>query len=87
MSSEIRKYKDKDKVLEEKENIFIADIISFPEDKKKSISKDTKINNHKTWKLYDKSNEKDDRDQFKAVTGICFMIIALFMMGLYSSLI
>ena len=35
------------------------------------------------WKISDKSNQ----DQLKAVTGICFMIGSLIIMGLYSGLV
>ena len=38
---------------------------------------------NKFWEIGDKSNN----DQLKAVTGICFMLGALIVMGLYSNLI
>ena len=81
MSSEVHKYiEDR---LEKNKNLFNAEVINFPNDKKVSDSEtsDTGIDNF--WKINDKSND----DQLKAVIGICFMIGALIVMGLYSSLL
>ena len=70
----------------EKENLFDAEVISFPNEIKINTSNDLKIDNYKTWKLYDESNTKEDGDQYKAVLGICFMVSVLLIMGLYSNL-
>ena len=75
------------KALEKKESLFNAEVISFPNDQKLNNSKDLKVSNYDVWKLYDKSNAKEDGDQLKAVIGICFMFAALIIMGLYSNLL
>ena len=67
--------------------LFDPEIINFPKNKKIDASKNLVVDNYKTWKLYDKSNAKEDGDQLKAVLGICFMFSALIIMGLYSNLI
>ena len=69
------------KTSEKKQNLFNAEVISFPNDKKLNISADFKLNTLSYWKISDKSNE----DQLKAITGICFMFGALILMGLYSN--
>ncbi len=80
MSSEVHKYIEK--ALDKNENLFNAEVISFPNDKKTQEFKYKKINTYNSWKISDKSNA----DQFKAIIGICFMFAALVVMGLYSSL-
>ena len=45
------------------------------------------IEDLKKVKLYDKSNASEDRDQLKAVIGICLTFGSLFLMGLYSNLL
>ena len=84
MSSEVHKYIEES--LKKKENLFDAEVISFPNEIKINTSNDLKIDNYKTWKLYDESNTKEDGDQYKAVLGICFMVSVLLIMGLYSNL-
>ena len=79
MSSEVQNYIKKSS--EKKQNLFNAEVISFPNDKKLNISADFKLNTLSYWKISDKSNE----DQLKAITGICFMFGALILMGLYSN--
>ena len=69
--------------LEKNQNLFNAEVISFPSENKFIISKDIKINSMSHWSIYDKSND----DQFRAIIGICFMIGALTLMGLYSNFI
>ena len=69
------------KTSEKKQNLFNAEVISFPNDKRLNISEDFKLNTLSYWKISDKSNE----DQLKAITGICFMFGALILMGLYSN--
>ena len=69
--------------LEKNQNLFNAEVISFPSEKKFISSKDFKINSMNHWSISDKSND----DQFRAIIGICFMIGALTLIGLYSNLI
>ena len=84
MSSEIHKYIE---TSLEKKNILNADVISFPKEDKKNVSKDLDINKFGYWKLYDKSYENEDGDQLRAVIGICFMFSMLTILGLYSNLV
>ena len=77
MSSEPHKHI---KISEEKKlNLLNAQIINFPN--KKNKDKNKKLESEFFWEILDKSNN----DQFKAVTGICFMLGALVLMGLYSN--
>jgi hypothetical protein len=85
MSSEVHKYIKES--LEKNENLFNAELINFPKEKKIKTKKNLRLNNNKTWKLYDKSNTNEDGDQLKAVIGICLMFSALIIMGLYSNFI
>jgi len=85
MSSEVHKYIEES--LEKNKNLFNAELINFPNDKKTKPQKNLELNNNISWKLYDKSNTKEDGDQLKAVIGICLMFSALIIMGLYSNLI
>ena len=84
MSSEVHKYIEE--ALEKNKNLFNAELINFPSDKKVKILKNITVDDNKTWKLYDKSNINEDGDQLKAVLGICLMFSALIIMGLYSNL-
>ena len=81
MSSEIHKYIETS--LEKKQNLFNASVINFPSDKKLNKTDILNINTHNFWNIGDKSN----KDQLKAVTGICFMLGVLTIIGLYSNLI
>ena len=85
MSSEVHKYIEH--ALDKKENLFNAEVIDFPNDKKINKSKNMEVIDHDIWKLYDKSNANEDGDQLKAVIGICSLFGALFVMGLYANLI
>ena len=85
MSSEIQKYNEKN--LEREKKFFNAEVINFPEDKRSINTKNLPRNDYKVWKLYDKTNENEDDDQLKAVIGICSMIGALVIMGLFSTFI
>ena len=69
------------KTSEKKQNLFNAEVIKFPNDKKPIISEDLKLNTLSYCRINDKSNE----DQLRAITGICFMFGALILMGLYSN--
>ena len=80
MSSELQKYSKS--VLEKKQNLFNAKVISFPNDNNFEKSKDLSSNAYNHWKISDETNE----DQYKALIGICFMFGALVLMGLYSNL-
>ena len=79
MSSEL--HKQTNTSAQKEVNLFNAQVISFP--KEKEIKQNQTLSSEKVWKIGDKSNN----DQLKAVTGICFMLGALVLMGLYSSLI
>ena len=81
MSSELHKYIEK--AIDKKENLFDAKIINFPNEKDLNNTLDFKIKNFDHWKISDDSNI----DQYKAVTGICFMIGILTILGLYSNLL
>ncbi|MDC3087919.1 hypothetical protein OA339_02175 [Candidatus Pelagibacter sp.] len=74
MSSEVHKYIET--ALDSKKDLFEAEVIDFPNNKK--------IENFDNWKLNNKSNILDDEDQLKAVTGICFIFSILIILGLYS---
>ncbi len=76
MSSELNHYPKKKL---KNNDILTAEVINFPSELKDK--KDIKIDNLDFWKINDKKNS----DQFKAVMGICYMISALIVMGLYSS--
>jgi len=81
MSSEIHKYIETS--LEKKQNLFNASVINFPSDKKLDKTHILNIDARNFWNISDKSN----KDQLKAVTGICFMLGALTIIGLYSNFI
>ena len=81
MSSEIHKYIETS--LEKKQNLFNASVINFPSDKKFDKTHIFNIDARDFWNIGDESN----KDQLKAVTGICFMLGALTIIGLYSNLI
>ena len=81
MSTEIHKYIETS--LEKKENLFNSSIINFPSDKKLNKNNIFKINTGNFWNIGDETN----KDQLKAITGICFMLGVLTVIGLYSNLI
>ena len=85
MSSEIHKHIEAS--LKKKQNLFNAEVIDFPGDKKKEAAENLGDKYHHFWKLYDKTNDKEDGDQLKTVIGICFMFGVLIVTGLYSNLI
>ena len=81
MSSELHKYIET--VIEKKKNLFNAEVLDFPPiDKKIDISKKLESNSKNYWKINDDSN----KDQLKAITGICFMIGVLFILGLLTNI-
>ena len=79
MSSEVHKYIES--AIEKRQNLFNADVINFPNDKKINTTQIIKEKKSNYWKISDESNY----DQFKAVTGICFMLGTLTILGLYSN--
>ena len=81
MSSEIHKYIETS--LEKKQNLFNASVITFPSDKKLDKNHILNIDTRDFWTIDDESN----KDQLKAVIGICFTLGALTIIGLYSNLI
>ena len=81
MSSELHKYIEK--AIDKKENLLNARILNFPNEKDLNNELDFKIKKFSHWKISDDSNI----DQYKAVTGICFMIGILTILGLYSNLL
>tara|TARA_A100001015_G_C14573843_1_gene550186 strand:+ start:213 stop:470 length:258 start_codon:yes stop_codon:yes gene_type:complete len=83
MSSELHKHIEA--AINKKQNLFSAEIVNLNNENKSINSQNLKSNNNTFWKLYDRSNAKEDGDQLRAVIGICFMISALIIMGLYSN--
>tara|TARA_Y100000741_G_C17810340_1_gene377829 strand:+ start:39 stop:272 length:234 start_codon:yes stop_codon:yes gene_type:complete len=75
MSSEVHKYIEN--ALDTKKDLFEAEVINFPNNKKS--------NNFDVWQLYNKSDVKEDGDQLKAVIGICFIFSTLTILGVYSN--
>ena len=81
MSSEVHKYIEK--ALDKNQNLFDAEVINFPKDKKIDNTKDYKIKIEDVWSISDKSND----DQRKAIMGFCFVVGVLIVTGLYSNLV
>ena len=80
MSSELHKYIES--AIEKKKNLFNAEVLDFPKDKKNNISKSFNINNKKNWNIKDSSNS----DQLKTITGICLMFGFLLILGIFANL-
>ncbi len=80
MSSEIHKYIETS--IEKKQNLFRAEVISFPNEKNNNKFESLEINSSSFWKITDESNE----DQLRAITGVCSMFGVLILLGLYSNL-
>ena len=78
MSSELHKYIETS--IRKKEDILNAEVINFPSEKKINESLH---NDFSFQSLKDKSNI----DQLRTVVGICFMFVALILMGIYSNFI
>jgi hypothetical protein len=81
MSSEIHNYIET--ALDKQDALFNAKVINFPKEKNQTKIVSKRLNNQNFWEINDESND----DQLKAVAGICFMLGALIIMGLYSNLI
>ena len=79
MSSELHKYIET--AIEKKQNLFNAEVLNFPNDINKENTKKFSKRKLNFWNISDKSNI----DQLRAVTGVCFMFVALVVMGVYSS--
>ena len=80
MSSEVHKYIEE--ALDKKKNLFNAEVINFPNDKKIDNENNLKMMaNNNVWKISDNNNV----DQLRAVTGICLMFVTLILIGLYSN--
>ena len=80
MSSEIHKYIET--ALDKQDVLFNTEVINFEKEKNLNNIEQKKLDKQNIWKINDESND----DQLKAVTGICFMLVSLIVMGLYSSL-
>ena len=78
MSSELHKYIEN--AIEKKASLINAEVLNFPVDKKKL--KNSELDKKDYWKI----NEQANNDQFKAVTGICFMLGFLLVIGLFANL-
>ena len=81
MSLKVHKYIET--ALEKKKNLFNAEVLDFPKEKKIKVSNEFQFQNINIWKIKDKSNS----DQLRAVTGICFMLISLIVIGIYSNFV
>ena len=81
MSSEIHKYIET--ALDKQDVLFNTEVINFEKEKNLNNIEQKKLDKQNIWKINDESND----DQLKAVAGICFMLGALIIMGLYSNLI
>tara|TARA_B100000902_G_scaffold87422_1_gene91498 strand:+ start:1069 stop:1314 length:246 start_codon:yes stop_codon:yes gene_type:complete len=80
MSTEVHKYIEE--ALEKNQNLFDAEVINFPKEKKLQKIRAFKTDVNSFWKINDEAND----DQLKAVIGLCFMFGALIVLGLYSNL-
>ena len=80
MNSEIHNYIET--ALDKQDALFNAEVINFPKEKNLPNIQLKKLDSQNVWKINDESND----DQLKAVVGICFMLGALVVMGLYSNL-
>ena len=79
MSSEIHKYIET--AIDKKTNLFDAEVLDFPVNKKELIKK-IELNKKNYWKINDSSNN----DQLKAVKGICLVFGFLLTIGLLANL-
>ena len=80
MSSELHKYIEK--AIDKKENSLKSKILKFPNEKNQNYTTNFKGKKTEHWKISDESNT----DQLKAVTGFCFTVAILTIVGLYSNL-
>ena len=75
MSSELHRYVEK--AIDKKEDLLKAEILKFPNEKSQNYTNNFKKNRTDHWRISDK---------LKAITGICFTIGILTLVGLYSNL-
>ena len=68
--------------LRKKKNLFNAEVLNFPKDKKIKVSNNIKLDKEGYWKINDNSNS----DQLKAITGICLMFGFLLILGIVANL-
>ena len=80
MSSELHKYIETS--IDKREKILNAEVLNFPNEKKKIKSQSFKLNTKDYWNIKDSSNN----DQLKAITGICFTFASLLVLGLIANL-
>ena len=80
MSSELHKHIEN--AIDKKKNLFNAEVLNFPKDKKINISNNIKLDKEGYWKINDNSNS----DQLKAITGICLMFGFLLILGIVANL-
>ena len=80
MSSELHKYIES--AIDKKKNLFSAELLDFPNNNKINNSKNLKLKIKDHWNINDNAN----KDQLKAVTGICFMFGILILIGLFANL-
>ncbi len=80
MSSELHKYIED--AIEKKENLFNAEVLNFPKEKKIKVSNNIKLDKEGYWKINDNSNS----DQLKAITGICLLFGFLLILGIVANL-
>ena len=80
MSSELHKYIEN--AIDKKTNLFNAEVLDFPNNKKIDNSQNLKLKISDHWKINDNANN----DQLKAVTGICSIFGVLILIGLFSYL-
>ena len=81
MSSELQKILDLP--IKKDKNLINAKVLSFPNDQTTNKNEKIVIITDNFWKISDESNE----DQLSAVVGVCYMVGALMLIGLYSNLI
>ena len=75
MSSELHKHIEN--AIDKKKNLFNAEVLDFPKDKKQNTSKKFESNKNSYWNIKDNSNS----DQQKAITGICLIFGFLLVIG------
>ena len=80
MSSELREHFKK--IPENKNNFLNAEVLNFPNEKKKIRSQSFKLNTKDYWNIKDSSNN----DQLKAIIGICFTFGSLLVIGIIANL-
>ena len=79
MSSEIHKYIETE--INKKENLFNAEVLDFPNNKKIDNSNNLRLKIKDHWNINDNANS----DQLKAVTGICLTFGILILIGLFAN--